>query len=53
MGSLYFEDVEVGDSSMAGPYLVTKNKIIQFAKQFDPVPRHIDEEAAKRSVFGD
>jgi acyl dehydratase len=52
MASLYFEDVEVGDSSTAGPYLVTKNKIIQFAKEFDPVPRHIDEEAATRSVFG-
>ena len=26
MGSLYFEDVEVGDSCTAGPYLVTKAK---------------------------
>ena len=30
----------------------SQNEIIQFAKQYDPVPRHIDEEAAVRSVFG-
>ena len=52
MGTLYFEDVEVGDGCTAGPYLVTKNEIIQFAKQYDPVPRHIDEQAAAHSVFG-
>ena len=52
MPLLYFEDREVGDSSTAGPYLVTKSEIIQFAKQYDPVPRHIDEEAAARSIFG-
>jgi len=52
MTSLYFEDVEVGDGCVAGPYLVTKSEIIQFAKQYDPVPENIDEEAAKRSIFG-
>ena len=49
---LYFEDAEVGISLRSGPYLVTKSEIIQFAKQYDPIPRHIDEEAAARSVFG-
>ena len=48
----YFEDFEVGDSRKAGPYLVSKGEIIQFAKQYDPRPFHIDEEAAARSVFG-
>ena len=51
MAKLYFEDAEIGTSCTAGPYLVTKNEIIQFAQQYDPVPRHIDEEAAVRSVF--
>ena len=50
--NLYFEDAEVGTSCLAGPYLVTRSEIIQFAKQYDPVPRHIDEEAAARSIFG-
>ena len=52
MTSGYFEDFEVGDSRKAGPYFVSKAEIIQFAKQYDPRPFHIDEEAATRSVFG-
>jgi acyl dehydratase len=52
MTRLYFEDAEVGVTSKAGPYLVSKNEVIQFAKQYDPQPRHIDEEAAARSIFG-
>jgi acyl dehydratase len=51
MTHLYFEDAEVGTTCKAGPYLVPKEEIIQFAKQYDPVPRHIDEEAAARSIF--
>jgi acyl dehydratase len=50
--NLYFEDAEVGANLRAGPYLVAKSEIIQFAKQYDPIPRHIDEDAAARSVFG-
>jgi len=52
MTNLYFEDAEIGTSCTVGAYLVTKNEIIQFAKQYDPMPRHIDEEAAARSIFG-
>lgn len=52
MAHLYFEDAEIGTTCKAGAYLVTKEEIIQFAKQYDPIPRHIDEEAAARSIFG-
>jgi acyl dehydratase len=52
MANLYFEDIEVGDSRKAGPYFVSKDEIIQFTKQYCPLPFHIDEEAAARSVFG-
>jgi|SRR5579871_4365027 len=52
MSNLYFEEVDLGAVSNAGPYLVSKDEIISFAKQYDPVPRHIDEEAASRSMFG-
>ena len=43
---------KIGAICTAGPYLITKNEIIQFAQQYDPVPRHLDEEAAARSIFG-
>jgi len=52
MTSAYFEEIEVGDSRKAGPYSVSKDEIIRFAKQYDPRPFHIDEAAAARSVFG-
>ena len=49
---LYLEDADVGTIRKAGPHLVSKEEIIQFAKQYDPVPRHVDEEAAARSILG-
>ena len=35
----------------AGPYFISKDEVIQFAKRYDPRPFHIDEAAAARSVF--
>ncbi|MBR1216269.1 MaoC/PaaZ C-terminal domain-containing protein [Bradyrhizobium sp. JYMT SZCCT0180] len=52
MANLYFEELDIGMRSAAGPYLLSKDEIIRFAKQYDPIPRHIDEEAAAQSVFG-
>ena len=51
MAVLYFDEAEVGKLRTAGPYLVSKNEIIEFASKYDPQPFHIDEEAAVRSVF--
>ena len=51
MTSGYFEEFEVGDSREAGPYFISKDEVIQFAKRYDPRPFHIDEAAAARSVF--
>jgi acyl dehydratase len=51
MSSLFFEEAEVGASRAAGPYVVSKDEIIEFARKFDPQPFHVDEEAAARSMF--
>ena len=48
----YFEDVAVGDIMRFGRYEVTKEEIVEYARQFDPQPFHLDEEAAKASLFG-
>jgi acyl dehydratase len=48
----YFEDVRVGDVMRFGRYEVTKEEIVEYARQFDPQPFHLDEEAAKASRFG-
>ena len=48
----YFEDVQVGDTERFGRYEVTREEIIEYARQFDPQPFHLDEEAARASIFG-
>jgi len=41
-----------GCESEIGSHLFTKEEIIRFAKKYDPQIFHIDEEAAKSSLFG-
>lgn len=48
----YWEDFAVGTTREFGGLAVTKEEILRFAKQFDPQPFHVDEEAARRSPFG-
>ena len=50
--TLYFEDFAPGQIFHAGPYHVTKDEILEFAREFDPQPHHLDEEAAKHSLLG-
>ena len=48
----YYEDVELGVEIELGQHVPSKEEIISFAKQWDPQPFHIDEEAGRRSVMG-
>lgn len=48
----YYEEYEVGDTREFGERTVTKEEIIEFAEKYDPQPFHVDEEAAKESMFG-
>jgi acyl dehydratase len=50
-GLLHFEDFPVGRKFECGPYEVTKEEIFEFAREFDPQPHHLDEEAAARSML--
>lgn len=49
---LYFDDFQPGQVIELGSYQVPREEIIAFARQFDPQPFHIDDEAARRSIFG-
>jgi acyl dehydratase len=51
-GRIHWEDLEVGSSVTLGPISPSREDIITFAQQFDPQPFHLDDEAAKASVFG-
>ncbi len=51
--SRYFEDYIPGNVYEYGTITVTEPEIIEFAKQFDPQPMHIDREQAAQSRFGE
>jgi acyl dehydratase len=48
----YFEDFQPGEVIPVGSYVMAREEIIAFARQFDPQPFHVDDEAARRSIFG-
>ena len=48
----YWEDLQPGQVRDLGTISPTKDEILAFAGQFDPQYFHLDEEAAKASVFG-
>ena len=48
----YWEDFKVGDTAPIGERVVDQAEMIAFAKEYDPQPFHIDEDAAKESMFG-
>ena len=49
---LAFEDRQIGETTDVGRHTFSRDEIIGFASQFDPQPFHLDEEAAKASLFG-
>jgi acyl dehydratase len=48
---LYLDDMQVGQKFTSATYLMTEERIKQFAAEFDPQPFHLDEAAAQTSVF--
>ena len=52
MSGKYLEDFAVGQVYGSGRIKVEKERIKAFAAEFDPQPFHLDEEAARRTIFG-
>ena len=48
----FFEDIKVGDRAEVGRHTFTADEIKKFATKFDPQPFHLDEAAARKSIFG-
>ncbi|MDB5589251.1 MAG: MaoC family dehydratase [Devosia sp.] len=47
----HYEDLAVGEVIDLAPTTVTKQMIFDFAREFDPLPFHLDEAAAKTSLL--
>ena len=52
MSEKYLEDFAVGQTYGSGRLSVDEDRIKAFAAEFDPQPFHMDDEAARGSVFG-
>jgi acyl dehydratase len=48
----HYEDLSVGELVDLGHTAVSKEMIISFAREFDPFPFHLDEDAARASLLG-
>jgi acyl dehydratase len=48
---LYLEDLRVGQRFTSGPYQMDEGRMKAFAAEFDPQAFHLDETAAKASLF--
>lgn len=49
---LYLEDMTVGRRFTSGEHAMDAEQIVSFARQFDPQPFHLDDAAAKGTLFG-
>jgi acyl dehydratase len=48
----FFEDRIVGDAADLGSHTFTRDETVAFARAYDPQPFHLDEAAARTSLFG-
>ena len=49
---MYFEDLKIGMAVEIAPAVIEKQKMLDFARDYDPIPLHTDEEYAKLTPFG-
>ncbi len=49
---MYFEDINLNTVIELAPAVIEKEKMIAFAKDYDNIPLHTDEEYAKTTPFG-
>src|SRR6202795_5004297 len=47
----YRDDLPVGQRFMSGTHAVDEDQIMRFAREFDPQPFHLDDDAARDTLF--
>jgi acyl dehydratase len=51
-GQRYLDDFQVGQRFTTGTYTMTEAEIVAFAREFDPQPFHLSDDAARDSFLG-
>ena len=49
---MYFEEFVLGSKTNIEPAVIEKDDMVAFAKKYDNIPLHTDEEYAKTTIFG-
>ena len=49
---MFFQQLELGMTVETSPAVIEKEKMLAFAREYDPIPLHTDEEYAKTTPFG-
>ena len=49
---MYFDDLKIGMTVEPAPATIEKEKMIDFARNYDNIPLHTDEEYARNTHFG-
>jgi acyl dehydratase len=52
MPEIYLDDLQPGQTFALGGRGITREEIVDFARAWDPQPFHLDEEAARASIYG-
>ena len=48
----YWDDIKAGEVLELGSHTMDKERMLSFAREFDPQPFHTDEKAAAASIWG-
>ena len=49
---MFFDDLQIGTTVDIAPATIEKEKMLAFARDYDSIPLHTDEEYAKSTPFG-
>ena len=49
---MYFDELKLGMAVETAPAVIKKEKMMEFARDYDNIPLHTDEEYAKSTPFG-
>lgn len=52
MGTIYFEDLEIGDSFVSDALTVDHEEMLAYNRRNDPWPFHVDEASAAQNPYG-
>ncbi|MGR8948013.1 MAG: MaoC/PaaZ C-terminal domain-containing protein [Gammaproteobacteria bacterium] len=48
---IYFDDLTINQTFEFGPYLVEEEELLAFNRKWDPLPIHLDDDAARAKGF--